>query len=447
MHGREVDAEELVEGGLALRRAALERQPKKLGRGMSEMPFGPPVTVVPVEQDDADDLAEAERHDREIVAAQPQHRKAQQDAERGGEQAGQRQADPEAEAEVVREQRVGVGADRVERDVAEVEQAGEADHDVQAPAEHHVDQHRGRRCRPRSGWRTAGTAGRRRRRRPAATANQARCGAIAAPGSRRVTGAAPRRRRRAARRAQADQQQPARRTPAAIADQRPSSKWNCQRRCRRRTADRPHAEQRQRSRTKATKAARPAPPCSAGRPVDPAGAAPRSARRRGAGHRLRPSRSRAGRAGRSAGRSAPATRMREGRHVLVLDREIAGPERLDQADHQAAQHGARDRADAAQHRRGERLDAGEEADEEVDHAVVERGHQAGDRGQRRAHDEGQRDRAVDVDAAQRRPSSGPARRRAARGRAACGRSGSEKPTISTRVSSDDRRSACSRSGP
>ena len=38
------------------------------------------------------------------------------------------------------EQRVGIGADRVEGDVAEVEQAGEPDHDVQAPAEHHVDQ-------------------------------------------------------------------------------------------------------------------------------------------------------------------------------------------------------------------------------------------------------------------------------------------------------------------
>ena len=31
-----------------------------------------------------------------------------------------------------------IGADRVEGDVAEVEQAGEADHDVEAPAEHHV---------------------------------------------------------------------------------------------------------------------------------------------------------------------------------------------------------------------------------------------------------------------------------------------------------------------
>ena len=40
----------------------------------------------------------------------------------------------------LRQQRVGIGADRIEGDVAEVEQAGEPDHDVEAPAEHHIDQ-------------------------------------------------------------------------------------------------------------------------------------------------------------------------------------------------------------------------------------------------------------------------------------------------------------------
>ena len=38
----------------------------------------------------------------------------------------------------LREQRVGIGADRVEGDVAEIEQAGEADHDVETEAEHRV---------------------------------------------------------------------------------------------------------------------------------------------------------------------------------------------------------------------------------------------------------------------------------------------------------------------
>ena len=42
--------------------------------------------------DDRHDLAEAERHDREIVAAQPQRRQAESDAEARGDQRRQRQA-------------------------------------------------------------------------------------------------------------------------------------------------------------------------------------------------------------------------------------------------------------------------------------------------------------------------------------------------------------------
>ena len=56
------------------------------------------------------------------------------------ENAGERQQDPERQAECFGQQRVGIGADRVEGDIAEVEQAGEPDHDIEAPAEHHIDQ-------------------------------------------------------------------------------------------------------------------------------------------------------------------------------------------------------------------------------------------------------------------------------------------------------------------
>ena len=70
----------------------------------------------------------------------------------------------------------------------------------------------------------------------------------------------------------------------------------------------------------------------------------------------------------------------EHRDVLVLAREIAGPEDLDQADQQPAQHGAGQRADAAQHCCGEGLDARQEADEEIDDAVVHQEHHAGDGG-------------------------------------------------------------------
>ena len=41
------------------------------------------------------------------------------------------------------EQRVAVGPHRVERDITQVEQSGEADDDVQAPAEHDVGGNQG----------------------------------------------------------------------------------------------------------------------------------------------------------------------------------------------------------------------------------------------------------------------------------------------------------------
>ena len=56
--------------------------PKKLGRGIEAMPSGPPREAGPVEQDHANDLAEAERDDGEIVAAQAQDRKAEHQARR-----------------------------------------------------------------------------------------------------------------------------------------------------------------------------------------------------------------------------------------------------------------------------------------------------------------------------------------------------------------------------
>jgi membrane fusion protein, multidrug efflux system len=49
----------------------------------------------PVDQNESDDFAEGERHDGEIVAAQSQHGKAEQDAPERGETAGDRKQDPE----------------------------------------------------------------------------------------------------------------------------------------------------------------------------------------------------------------------------------------------------------------------------------------------------------------------------------------------------------------
>jgi len=77
--------------------------------------------ALPIGDDEPDNLAERQRDDGEIIAAQPQHRKAQHDAPQRRKDAGERQADPERQAEIGREQRVGIGADGVKRGVAEVE--------------------------------------------------------------------------------------------------------------------------------------------------------------------------------------------------------------------------------------------------------------------------------------------------------------------------------------
>jgi hypothetical protein len=120
--------------------------------------------LVAVDGDAPDDLAERERDDRDVVAAQAQGRQAdqhpgdrrgddrqhedQQEVEvdarevRGG--LADEDVDPLAAAGVLPEARAEVAhdvrPDREERDVAEVEQAGEADDDVQAQRHAHVGQ-------------------------------------------------------------------------------------------------------------------------------------------------------------------------------------------------------------------------------------------------------------------------------------------------------------------
>ena len=81
------------------------------------------------------DLREEERHDREVVADQPPRRQPEQQPEqrRGDDHDRDREQRREVEVELRRrEQRVEVGAEAVERDEAEVEQARPADDDVQS---------------------------------------------------------------------------------------------------------------------------------------------------------------------------------------------------------------------------------------------------------------------------------------------------------------------------
>ena len=117
---------------------------------------------IQVVHEDTDDLAEAEGHDGQVIAAQFQCRGTEQRAEQAGKRGRQRHDEPDRQMDTglcnfraehpqqevaddrilidkgfqhhrkLRrgQQRRHVGAERIERDVTEIEQAAETDHDV-----------------------------------------------------------------------------------------------------------------------------------------------------------------------------------------------------------------------------------------------------------------------------------------------------------------------------
>ncbi len=122
--------------------------------------------VVGVADELGDDLAEPERHDREVIAAEAQRREPDEDAGKRGHAAREQEDDPEVDVdaaevggdpgrakmdlhllEVARgEPAARVRPDCVERHVPEVEQAAVADDDVEADGHHDEDDHDHRRA-------------------------------------------------------------------------------------------------------------------------------------------------------------------------------------------------------------------------------------------------------------------------------------------------------------
>ncbi|MPM22574.1 hypothetical protein SDC9_69031 [bioreactor metagenome] len=112
--------------------------------------------MIQVVQEDADDLAEAQRHDGQIVTAQLQHRYAQQHPGACRQYQGQRNHHPQRQMQPVgelrgkprevltqvgrRQQAEHIGTHRVEGHIAQVQQTGVAHHDVEAQRQHHIQQ-------------------------------------------------------------------------------------------------------------------------------------------------------------------------------------------------------------------------------------------------------------------------------------------------------------------
>ena len=97
---------------------------------------------IQVVEENADDFAETEGDDGQIVAAQLECRRAEHHAGQTGEPGADGQDGPDRPVQTeVRtcQQRPSVGADSVERDVAKIEQAGQADDDVEAKRQEDVE--------------------------------------------------------------------------------------------------------------------------------------------------------------------------------------------------------------------------------------------------------------------------------------------------------------------
>jgi len=91
-------------------------------------------------QEVPDEEAEPERDDRKVVTAQAEGGQAEEEAEQHRRAARERERQPHAHARMQGEQRIGVGADREEGRVAEHEEPGVADDDVETEGERDVDQ-------------------------------------------------------------------------------------------------------------------------------------------------------------------------------------------------------------------------------------------------------------------------------------------------------------------
>ena len=87
---------------------------------------------IPVFHDQAYDFTESQGNDGQIIPSQPQHGKAQNDAEHGRQSGTDGQYGPEAEPEMVVEQGVRVGTDAVKGSISQVQQSGDAHHDVES---------------------------------------------------------------------------------------------------------------------------------------------------------------------------------------------------------------------------------------------------------------------------------------------------------------------------
>ena len=86
----------------------------------------------PVIEDKTDNLAETERDDRQIITVHTQDWKTEQRPGGSGHQRRDRQHGPETQPQILIAQREAIGANGVEGHVAQIQQTGQTDYNVES---------------------------------------------------------------------------------------------------------------------------------------------------------------------------------------------------------------------------------------------------------------------------------------------------------------------------
>jgi hypothetical protein len=119
----EQDDQHQAEPEIVLARFRRQRHPEQVRLGNAAEAAHAPGERHPELGDQANHLHEGDRHHREVHPAQAERRIADHDAHQGGQDRPTQERELERNREILRQQRRGVGADRHERRVTDVELA------------------------------------------------------------------------------------------------------------------------------------------------------------------------------------------------------------------------------------------------------------------------------------------------------------------------------------
>src|SRR5579883_361111 len=126
---------------------------REIGRVDTDNAIGPIGILIQLKEENRDNLTEAKRHDSKVVATQAERRHSKDDCPESGDEGRNNDHGPEKPRPDLRidhnashhsklrraDQPPGIGTYGKEGNIAEIKQAREANHDIEAKRENHIE--------------------------------------------------------------------------------------------------------------------------------------------------------------------------------------------------------------------------------------------------------------------------------------------------------------------